>query len=140
MVKPEAVRSRLAVLQNALSDLRRYQVRFGREEFLADRDAQNMVLFALYLAAQAAIDLAAHAVADAEGAAPATYQETFREASRIGLLPPDLCNRLTGWAGLRNVVAHQYPVIDYAKVHHALLHELADLEAIAAAAAVWLAE
>jgi len=140
MVRPEAVRPRLTILQNALSDLRRYRERFGRDQFLADRDAQNMVLFALYLAAQAAIDLATHAVADAEGSAPATYQEAFREAARIGLLPSELCARLTGWAGLRNVVAHHYPIIDYDKVYHALTHELGDLEAFAAAAATWLAE
>jgi uncharacterized protein YutE (UPF0331/DUF86 family) len=139
MVRPEAVRPRLAVLQNALSDLRRYRDRFAREQFLADRDAQNMVLFAMYLAAQAAIDLATHAVADAEGTAPPTYQDAFREAARIELLPAELAGRLTGWAGLRNVVAHQYPVIDYAKVHRALMHDLGDLEAFAAAAAGWLA-
>jgi len=140
MVRPEAVRPRLEVLQNALSDLRRYRDRFGREQFLSDRDAQNMVLFALYLAAQATIDLATHAVADAEGASPATYQDAFREAARIGLLPVDLSTRLTGWAGLRNVVAHHYPVIDYGKVYYALTHELGDLEAFAAAAVAWLAE
>ena len=43
-------------------------------------------------------------------------------------------------AGLRNVVAHPYPVIDYGKVHHALAHELGGLEAFANAAAGWLAE
>jgi hypothetical protein len=84
MVKPEAVRPRLTVLQNALTDLRRYRDRFEKEQFLADRDAQNMVLFAFYLASQAAIDLATHAVADAEGTSPARYQDAFREAARIG--------------------------------------------------------
>jgi len=138
MVREDIVRQRLDVLQNALADLRRYRERFSREQFLSDHDAQHMVLHALYIAAQASIDLALHAVADAAGTTPATYQDAFPEAARLGLIDAALAPKLSGWAGLRNVLAHHYPVVDYGKVHDALRGDLVDLESFAAAAARWL--
>ncbi len=137
MVDPETIRRRLGLLQDALADLRRYRGKYDAKAIATDRDAQHMVLHALYIAAQAAIDLALHAAADAEQPSSATYQQAFERLADAGKLDRDLASRMMGWAGLRNVLAHHYASIDYARIAATLAHELPDLERFATAAAGW---
>ncbi len=137
MVDPDTIRRRLAVLQDALADLRRYRARFDAAALASDRDAQHMVLHALYLAAQAAIDVALHASADAEQPSAATYQQAFARLADSGRLDPELAERMKGWAGLRNVLAHHYVSIDYARIAATLATELPDLEQFVVQANRW---
>lgn len=137
MVEPDVIRRRLALLQDALADLRRYRDRFDAAALIADRDAQHMVLHALYIAAQAAIDIALHAAADSEQVTSTTYQEAFARLAASGRLDAHLAVRMKGWAGLRNVLAHQYATVDYRRIAETLQHELPDLEQFAAAVATW---
>ncbi|HZN38774.1 MAG TPA: DUF86 domain-containing protein [Planctomycetota bacterium] len=138
MVEPDTVRKRLAQLQDALSDLRRYRAKYDSRVLLVDRDAQHMVLHALYVAAQSAIDLALHAAADSEQATATTYQQAFERLAAAGRLDRSLAARLMGWAGLRNVLAHHYANIDYARIAATLANELPDLEQFAAVASGWI--
>jgi uncharacterized protein YutE (UPF0331/DUF86 family) len=137
MVEPETIRRRLALLQDALADLRRYRDRYDAAALTSDRDAQHMVLHALYIAAQAAIDIALHSAADSEQQTSTTYQQAFARLASSGRLAAQLAERLKGWAGLRNVLAHQYATIDYGRIAATLKNELPDLEQFAAAAATW---
>jgi uncharacterized protein YutE (UPF0331/DUF86 family) len=137
MVDQETIRRRLAVLMDALSDLRRYRDRFDAATLISDRDAQHMVLHALYIAAQAAIDLALHGSAAAEQPMAVTYQQAFERLAASGRINATLARRLMGWAGLRNVLAHHYVTIDYARIAATLTNELPDLEAFAVAVAGW---
>jgi uncharacterized protein YutE (UPF0331/DUF86 family) len=137
MVDRETIRRRLSILQDALADLRRYRAKYDAAALAADRDVQHMVLHALYVAAQAAIDLALHAAADAEQASPTTYQQAFERLAAAGRLDHGLAVRMMGWAGLRNVLAHHYANIDYARIAATLANELPDLEQFAAQAAGW---
>lgn len=137
MVDRETIRRRLAVLQDALADLRRYRGKYDAHALTRDRDAQHMVLHALYVAAQAAIDLALHAAADAEQPSASTYQQAFERLAAAGRLDADLAKRMMGWAGLRNVLAHHYVSIDYARIAATLAHELPDLEQFAVTATGW---
>jgi uncharacterized protein YutE (UPF0331/DUF86 family) len=138
MVRADVVRQRLDVLLDALSDLRRYRLHVTKEALVTDRDTQHMVSHALYVAAQAAIDLALHALADAEAHAAPTYQDAFRGLAGAGRLDRALAERLAGWAGFRNVLAHHYASVDYELVHVVLVSELDDLERFAAVVASWL--
>lgn len=140
MVRAESIRQRIDVLLDALSDLRRYRASVSRDVLAADRDSQHMVLHAMYVAAQAAIDIALHALADAEQPLTSTYREAFQRLGDTGMLDAELARRLEGWAGLRNVLAHFYGSIDYGLVHDALVNDVVDLEAFARLAATWLDE
>jgi uncharacterized protein YutE (UPF0331/DUF86 family) len=130
MVRPDVVQRLLAVLLDNLADLRRYRSQVTLEALQSNRDVQHQVLHALYLAVQSSVDLALHVGADAALPQSATYQDAFRRLGEGGIVDRDLAMRLTGWAGLRNVLAHFYPVIDYSRVH-AALGELEDLETFA---------
>ncbi|MFC1707061.1 DUF86 domain-containing protein [Planctomycetota bacterium] len=138
MVRADVLRQRLDVLLDAISDLRRYREAVSREQLSSDRDAQHMVLHAMYVATQSAIDIALHAAADAGEPAAQSYRDAFRYLGRAGLLEADLAERMAGWAGLRNVLAHYYAVVDYDLVYEALQSDLAELEQFAVAAATWI--
>jgi uncharacterized protein YutE (UPF0331/DUF86 family) len=47
------------------------------------------------------------------------------------LIERDLSDRLRGWAGLRNVIAHIYRRLDLESVYRAYTEETADLEEFA---------
>ncbi len=137
MVDPNVIRRRLDVLLDALADLRRYRSRFTASDIATDRDVQHMVLHALYVAAQAAIDIALHAGAAQEQEQSITYQQAFERLANAHLLDPALAKRLMGWAGLRNVLAHQYATVDFARITATLANDLGDLEALAQIASAW---
>jgi len=127
VVEKERAQRLLNVLLDALADLRRYGSQIDAGELRTQRDTQNMVLHALYLATQSAIDLAFHVIASEGLTRPTTYQQAFLELGEGGILDRDLASRLTGWAGLRNIVAHSYPVIDFDLIHKTISEELSDL-------------
>lgn len=140
MVQADIARRRLDVLLGALANLRRYASSIPAEALRRDADTQYMVLHGLYVAMQSAIDLGLHALADDGVDPPAGYADVFPALAHARKLDAALAARLVGWAKFRNVVAHHYPIIDYARVHHVLTHELDDLAEFAQAAARWLDE
>lgn len=131
MVDRDKARRLLNELTACVSDLKRYRDRTTRHELETHRDIQHMVLRALHVAAQASVDLAMHLGADAGLPQAASYQDSFRRLTEAGLIAPDLADRLAGWAGFRNVLAHLYASVDYGRVYDAL-GEVGDLERFAA--------
>ncbi len=103
--------------------------------FLADRALQAQAERWLYLAAECALDLASHLIADKGWQTPVTYREAFRTLEQRGVLPPDLTKKMEGWAGLRNVLVHMYLDVDHATIHEILRNDLDELEAFARAVA-----
>jgi uncharacterized protein YutE (UPF0331/DUF86 family) len=125
----------LEALRQSLVTLDRYQQTVDRERLLRDVDAQNMVLFALYRAVQGAIDLGQHLIAELSLPVPAAYREVFRSLADAGLLTSELGAKLQGWAGFRNIIAHDYGVLDMQLVAQALHADLVDLHEFAKAMA-----
>lgn len=135
MVDRDKARRLLSELTGCLADLERYREHVTAEELRKSRDTQHMVLRALYVATQAAVDLAMHLCADAGLPQPVTYQDSFRRLAEAGDVEAELADRLAAWAGFRNVLAHSYARVDYDRVHDALgeLRDLAQFAAIVAA-------
>lgn len=95
--------------------------------FLADRTAREVVTLNLFLALQETIGLATHWLADEGVAVPDSYGEVFSALAERGFIDVALGERLRAAAGLRNLVAHQYGVLDFTRVHSVARHELGDL-------------
>jgi uncharacterized protein YutE (UPF0331/DUF86 family) len=128
VVDADKARRLIQTLLDAVSDLHRYGRSLTRDKLAADRDSQHMVLHAMYVAVQATVDLAMHVAADRGLPQPVTYRAVFRQLADAGVIEQPLAERLEGWAGFRNVLAHFYSTVDYDRVH-AALSEVADLEA-----------
>lgn len=130
MVDRDKASRLLGELTGCLADLKRYRGRVTRQELNTVRDTQHMVLRALYVATQAAVDLAMHLGADAGLPPAATYQDAFRRLADAGVLERGLAERLAAWAGFRNVLAHSYASVDYNRAYDSL-SELDDLDRFA---------
>lgn len=117
----------LESLRQAIETLVRYRASVPRDRLLGDLDTQNMVLFALYRAIQAAVDLGQHVIAEHGLPVPSSYREVFTVLRTAGVLDGPLAGRLQGWGGLRNLIAHQYGSLNLELVADALYDELEDL-------------
>ncbi len=96
------VLSHLRELDESLKDWERYQ-RYSPEDLKTDRDTRNMILHAMLVSIQAAIDISSHLISQNGLGRPATYRETFDILGRAGLIPEELAAELSDLAGLRNV-------------------------------------
>ncbi len=106
------------------------------EAFEADRTAREVVILNLFVAIQACLDLAAHWLADEGWDVPQRYGEIFRGLADHGVIPQPLALRLVAAAGLRNLIAHQYGAVEWARIYGAASSsQLDDLEAFCAALA-----
>ncbi|WP_243669128.1 DUF86 domain-containing protein [Methanoculleus chikugoensis] len=114
-------------LEEALRDWERYR-RIPEEQFLQDRDTQNMIHHAMLLSIQSAIDIATDVIAEERLRKPFTYRETFEVlAGEGGVIPEPLARDLSNLAGFRNVLVHIYWNLDLKQVYAILQHDLAVL-------------
>ncbi|MBI4728351.1 MAG: DUF86 domain-containing protein [Acidobacteria bacterium] len=104
----------------------------GRAAFLADEGVQAQAERHVQLAVQSAIDVALHIVAEASAATPEEYGAGFIELGRLGIIAPDLAERLRAAAGLRNVLVHAYLDVDPARIWEHI-EDVGDLRDFAAA-------
>jgi len=95
--------------------------------FEADRTTREVVILNLFVALQETVSLATHWLADAGLDVPGSYREIFLALAERGKIPRDLAQRLAAAAGFRNLVAHQYGVLDPGRVHAIASKELGDL-------------
>jgi uncharacterized protein YutE (UPF0331/DUF86 family) len=137
MVDREIFSRRLEALHGYLQKLRAFRdvdpAEFVREPALHDLAARY-----LHLAVEACLDLANHWIANQALPTPDANRDTFTVLENAGELPPELADRLRGWAGFRNILVHEYLTIDHAIAYRAIRDELGDLERLAVCAAAKL--
>ena len=97
------------------------------EEFRSDRTTREVVTLNLFLALQDCIGLATHWLADAGWGVPESYGEVFMVLGERGVLDQKLALRLRSAAGLRNLIAHQYGVIDVDRIFAMATSQRGDL-------------
>ena len=85
--------------------------------FEADRTIREVVVLNLFVALQETVSLATHWLADAGMDVPGSYREIFIALAERGKIPRALAQRLAAAAGLRNLVAHQYGVLDPSRIY-----------------------
>ncbi len=119
--------SYLRELNDALIDWENYQG-ISVDELREDRDKRNMVLHAMLVSIQAAIDIATYIIAQRELEKPSTYRETFEILGREKLIPEELANELSDMAGFRNVLVHIYWGLNLDEVYGVLQNDLSVLK------------
>jgi uncharacterized protein YutE (UPF0331/DUF86 family) len=122
---------RLAKLEQLLENLEQLAV-IERSDFLADPAVQAQAERWLHLAAECALDLANHLIADRGWRTPTTNRESFQVLAEQRALPNDLAERMEGWAGFRNILVHLYLEIDHDTVFDILTRDLDELRSYAA--------
>ena len=115
--------SHLTELDESLKDWERYQ-RYSLEDLQKDRDKRNMVLHAMLISIQAAIDISSHLISKNQLKRPTTYRETFELLGQAGMISEELAGELSDLAGLRNVLVHIYGELDLDEIHSVLQNDL----------------
>jgi len=98
-----------------------------------DLDVQDIVVLNLQRAIQAAIDLAAHILAQQNWGLPDSLKAHFTILERQHVISPELARQLQAMVGFRNIAVHDYEAIDPDIVQAIVASRLPDLEAFAAA-------
>jgi uncharacterized protein YutE (UPF0331/DUF86 family) len=68
----------------------------------------------------AAVDANYHVLVQSGGAPPADAHTSFLELSRLNVLTPDLARETAPFAGLRNILVHEYEAVDDDRILAAL--------------------
>ena len=124
MVDKDLARTKLAYIATNLAILEAKQ-NIAEETFLQNVDHQYVVLHALQLAIQAALDLAAHLIADEGWEVPERSGEAFLILGQKKILDGELSNRLRTMASFRNLIVHEYADVNLSSVYK-IWHESVD--------------
>jgi uncharacterized protein YutE (UPF0331/DUF86 family) len=131
----DVVRGRCAEIDECLVRLERV-AQGSREQFLANRDLQDIASYRLLVAIEVALALCYHVTTRHLKKAPEDYAACFATLSQAGLIQQDLSERLQGMARFRNLLVHVYWKLDYDRVWDIVQHDLGDLRRLASAIAV----
>lgn len=127
MFDEKGIIDHLRELNDSVKDWERYQS-ISLEELHTDRDKRNMILHAMLISIQSAIDITNHIIADKRLRKPSTYRESFEILYEEGLIPKILSEKLSDLAGFRNILVHIYLRLDIDAVFEVLQQDLGVLK------------
>ena len=127
---PDVIRSRCTEIEESIARLEQLAA-MSREQFLADRDSQDIACYRLLVTIEAALALCFHVSTRRLRKAPEDYAACFTTLEAAGLVPHDLSERLQLMARFRNLLVHMYWKVDYGRVYEIMQGDVADLRRFA---------
>jgi uncharacterized protein YutE (UPF0331/DUF86 family) len=134
MIDRAVLAQRIAAIRDAVERIRD-ELPATPEALASDRTAREIVVLNLFVAVQECIAIATHWLADDGRDVPSTDGAVFRALAEHGAIDPALASRMATAAGLRNVIAHRYAALDWARIHDVASSDLDDLVAFCQAMA-----
>ena len=130
------IERRLDELSDRLARLQPLKSR-ARSDFDEDQYLRDIVERNLEIAAQCCLDIC-HRIISLEGARkPVDYYGAILRMGELSVLPPEFAQHLAPLAGFRNILVHEYLVVDWDEVYRAL-QQSHDLERFAELVRHWL--
>jgi uncharacterized protein YutE (UPF0331/DUF86 family) len=120
LVDREKVTDRLKRLAELLDELSELE-EDGYDSYRASFRSRLATAHAVQLAVQVCLDIGAHLIAEEGLKMPDDYRGVFTNL-KAGGLDPELADRLSAAAGMRNVLVHDYLKVDDEAVWDALGH------------------
>jgi len=111
MVDVEVIKQRLNQLSTSINKIERFK-EISLEEFLKDDIIQDVVEYNLFIAINMMIDIATHIVVDNNMGSPETLGEAFNILNKEKYLNDEETKIYRNMVGLRNILSHQYIIID----------------------------
>jgi uncharacterized protein YutE (UPF0331/DUF86 family) len=108
-----------------------------RTDFDEDPYLRDIVERNLEVAAQCCIDICHRIIALENALKPQDYYEAILRVGELGVLPSDFARHLAPIAGFRNILIHEYLIINWDEVYQSL-QQLDDLEDFADHVRRWL--
>ncbi len=131
MTDGEIVRERLRALKEYVGVLRDMALT-TRDELEGNYERRWAVLHGLQLAIECVQDISAHLIAHEGLGRPGNHTQAVDALVEGGVIGADLARRVRGMPGFRNVLVHEYLVVDLNRVVD-FLGRLDDFEAFARA-------
>ncbi len=126
-IRPEILSRRFLKLEEFLNELRRLRDT-SFEEFMDSREKQWAVERGLQLSIESILDIGNHLLSGLGLEAPDEYREVILGLGRAGVFPGEFAGRISGIAGFRNALVHDYANLDPQIVYDRLKNGLKDLE------------
>lgn len=123
----DRVRELTGHIRNTCRELRAIAAE-GSDRFLADSKTRNSAKYLLIVASEAALDLCNHLAAKKGGRAPEDYADCMTILEEIGVLDPDLRQRMSHMARFRNLLVHVYWKVDDREVYRVIREHLSDFD------------
>jgi len=98
------------------------------KEFLNDIDRQESILFNLQMAIQNCIDIAAHIASDENLGVAGSTNELFYLLLDNDYLSLDMTEKMVAAVGFRNLVVHEYEIVDLKRVYQIVQKDIFDLK------------
>lgn len=124
----------LKVIENKISSVKKYlkilerYTNYKKEEIESNIDLRGAVERYLYLAIQSTIDLAEAVISYKGLRKPTTLREAFEILNQEKIIPEKLTKRLISMVGFRNILSHEYDILDYDIVYDILQNRKKDIE------------
>jgi uncharacterized protein YutE (UPF0331/DUF86 family) len=99
-----------------------------REEFKTTPFVRDATCYSFIVAIQACIDIASHIVAALGLRKPSGSRDLFAVLAEEKILPDDLVSEMEGMVRFRNILTHEYWVVDFDKVYDSLQNDLRDFD------------
>ena len=97
-------------------------ISISAEELLSDLDTQLKAERLFEIISQTIIDICTHLVASLQLGVPATYSSCIDLLAKEKIVSKTLASDLIKIVKMRNIVVHQYAVIDYSILYASLKH------------------
>lgn len=107
-------------------------------DYKEDWKTQRIVERTLQMMVETCVDIANHIISEAGMRMPTSYADTFKVLFENNLVDPDLFTALEKMAKFRNVVVHQYEVVDAEIVVLILKKNLLDFQKFREAISTYL--
>jgi uncharacterized protein YutE (UPF0331/DUF86 family) len=127
VVDRDVALAKLATIDRCLARIQ--AVTGGDPDSLANLDTQEIFLLNVQRAAQSALDLASHIVADESLGLPETLRDTFGLLREHGVIEESLADSLMRMVAFRNLAVHDYERLDPGVLRTILTERLGDLSA-----------
>ena len=101
------------------------------EMWKTDLENYWAILHGLQVAIQLVVDISNHILSAGSLAAPADYKAALLELGRNRILPTEFADKISGMAGMRNIIVHRYLGIDPQKVFMVVHDDLDDFKTFA---------
>ena len=122
-----------AVLINKYESIERCINRINEEyennpENLADYRKMDAIVLNLQRACEMATDVAMYIVSTRKLGIPQTKKEAFEKLNEKGLISDDMCAKMKGMIGFRNIAIHEYKEIDEEILKDVIENHLVDIK------------
>lgn len=123
MVDKKVAQRKLRKLRQYLYELSTFKI-ISWEEYMKNFQHQRAVERLIQLIVDVAADINTHAVVDAGNPSPRDSYDSFIQAAKLGMFPPEFARKIAPSTGERNIIVHEYEQIDDGIVYESIVDTL----------------